>query len=354
MAAIGDSITQAVDVCCFYGNWPGHSWSTGYVPLDGIASHYERIRARNPAIRGHRWNNAVSGARMADAPGQARRTVGQGAEYVTILMGANDLCGWDGSLTPTATFRAQFTETLDILRAGLPGTRVFVASIPNLYQLWSVLRTDPVAQVVWQAAGICPSMLNFFNSPADRQAVIDRERELNDVLHDVCATWSRCRFDGYLTYNYDFTQDDGLQARLLPPQPLRPGHPGRPHLGTLLVGGDQRLDCRRRPEACHTHRAARDHRRLSARDGSTPPPGEDERRARGGGSPTSARGGLPAGLERRRSRCSRGLVARGRAALGGRGLARGAVRVRGVVVRVLAAGDPETLCLSRRPWSRRR
>lgn len=206
MAAIGDSITQAVDVCCFYGNWPGHSWSTGNVPLDGIASHYERLRAQNPRIRGHRWNNAVSGAQMADAPGQARSTVGQGAQYVTILMGANDLCGWDGTLTPTATFRAQFTETLDILRTGLPASHVFVASIPNLYQLWSILRTNPVAQTVWQAAGICPSMLNFFNSAADRQAVIDREVELNQVLEDVCATWSNCRFDNYLTYNYAFTR----------------------------------------------------------------------------------------------------------------------------------------------------
>ena len=206
MAAIGDSITQAVDVCCFYGSWPGHSWSTGNVPLDGIASHYERLRAQHPAIRGHRWNNAVSGAQMADAPGQARGTVGQGAQYVTILMGANDLCGWDGTLTPTATFRAQFTETLDILRTGLPASHVFVASIPNLYQLWSILRTNPVAQTVWQAAGICPSMLNFFNSAADRQAVIDREAELNQVLEDVCATWSNCRFDNYLTYNYAFTR----------------------------------------------------------------------------------------------------------------------------------------------------
>jgi lysophospholipase L1-like esterase len=205
MAAIGDSITQAVDVCCFFGNWPGHSWSTGNAPLDGIASHYERIRAQHPAIRGHRWNNAVSGARMADAPAQARRTVDQGARYVTILMGANDLCGWDGTLTPTASFRSQFAETLSILQAGLPGTHVFVASIPNLHQLWSVLRANPVAQVVWQAAGICPSMLNFFNSPADRQAVIDREHELNRALDQVCATWSNCRFDNYLTYNFDFT-----------------------------------------------------------------------------------------------------------------------------------------------------
>jgi lysophospholipase L1-like esterase len=205
MAAIGDSITQAVDVCCFYGNWPGHSWSTGAAPLDGIGSHYERIRARNPGIRGHRYNNAVSGAQMVDAPAQARRTVSQRAQYVTILMGANDLCGWDGTLTPTSTFRAQFQETLDILRTGLPSAHVFVVSIPNLYQLWSILRGDPVAQLVWQAAGICPSMLNLFNSPADRQAVVDRERELNNVLDAVCATWANCRFDNYRTYNYSFT-----------------------------------------------------------------------------------------------------------------------------------------------------
>ena len=121
-------------------------------------------------------------------------------------MGANDLCGWDGTLTPAATFRARFAETLDILRTGLPASHVFVASIPNLYQLWSILRTDPVAQVVWQAAGICPSMLNFFNSPADRQAVIDRQHELNDALRDVCATWSNCRFDNDRTYNFAFTR----------------------------------------------------------------------------------------------------------------------------------------------------
>ena len=207
MAAIGDSITQAVDVCCFYGTWPSHSWSTGWAPLDGIASHYERIRARNPVILGRRWNNAVPGAQMADAPAQARRTVEQGAQYVTILMGANDLCGWDGTLTPTASFRARFQETLEILRAGLPTSHVFVASIPNLHQLWSILRTDPVAQLVWEAAGICPSMLDLFNSPADRQAVVERERELNDALRDVCAGWSHCRFDGYATYRYDFTRD---------------------------------------------------------------------------------------------------------------------------------------------------
>jgi len=205
IAAIGDSITQAFDVCCFYGNWPRHSWSTGYDSDDGVSSHYERIRAQNPAIRGRRHNNSVSGAKMDDAPGQAQATVGQGAQYVTILMGANDLCDAAGP-TPTATFRAHFQQTIDILRNGLPGSRVFVSSIPNLYQLWRLFRTDPAAQLVWQAARICPPMLRITNSEADRQRVVQREQELNEVLREVCAGWANCRFDGGQTYGFQFTR----------------------------------------------------------------------------------------------------------------------------------------------------
>src|SRR5215212_6233316 len=67
MAAIGDSITRAYDVCCSYGDHSGHSWSTGYTSYDGIASHYERIKQLNPAIAGHGYNDAVSGAKMAQA-----------------------------------------------------------------------------------------------------------------------------------------------------------------------------------------------------------------------------------------------------------------------------------------------
>ena len=87
MAAIGDSITRAYDVCCSYGDHPGQSWSTGYTSYDGIASHYERIRQLNPAITGHAYNDAVSGAKMAAAPTQAGQAVSQDARYVPILLG---------------------------------------------------------------------------------------------------------------------------------------------------------------------------------------------------------------------------------------------------------------------------
>ena len=62
IAGIGDSITRATDVCCWYGDHPPQSWSTGGGALDGIQSHYERIRALNPAVSGRNYNDARAGA----------------------------------------------------------------------------------------------------------------------------------------------------------------------------------------------------------------------------------------------------------------------------------------------------
>jgi lysophospholipase L1-like esterase len=209
MASLGDSITRATDVCCWYGDHPAQSWSTGGGVLDGIRSHYERLRALDPAIAGRNYNDARAGARMRDAPAQAQAAVAQGAGYVTILMGANDVCRSSRSaMTSAADFRTQFTQTMDILATGLPaGSHVFVSSIPNVYRLWQVLHVNPVARLVWAAAGICQSLLAETNTEADRQAVLAREVELNGALADVCAQYTMCRFDGGAIFDYPFASD---------------------------------------------------------------------------------------------------------------------------------------------------
>src|SRR5215218_9783622 len=177
MAAIGDSITRAYDVCCSYGDHPGQSWSTGSTSYDGIASHYERIRQLNPAITGHAYNNAVSGAKMAAAPTQATQAVSQGARYVTILLGANDLCTASPStMTSTEDFRAYFSQAMATLMAQDRKPYVFVSSIPNLYQLWEVLHTNSLTRWVWATANICQSMLGATRTEAERQLVVDREK----------------------------------------------------------------------------------------------------------------------------------------------------------------------------------
>jgi lysophospholipase L1-like esterase len=206
MAAIGDSITRAYDVCCSYGDHPGQSWSTGSTSYDGIASHYERIRQLNPAITGHAYNDAVSGAKMSAAPTQATQAVNQGARYVTILLGANDLCTSSVStMTSPEDFRAYFSRAMDTLLAPGQDRYVFVASIPNLYQLWQVLHTNSLARWAWANFRICQSMLGATRTEAERQLVVDRERAFNQVLADVCAQYARCRWDGGAVYNYQFS-----------------------------------------------------------------------------------------------------------------------------------------------------
>jgi lysophospholipase L1-like esterase len=206
MAAIGDSITRAYDACCSYGDHPGQSWSTGATSYDGISSHYERIKRVNPAIAGHAANDAVSGAKMAAAPNQATQAANQGARYVTILLGANDLCtSSPATMTPTETFRAQFSQAMATLMSQDRKPYVFVSSIPNLYQLWQVLHTNAVARWVWANFHICQSMLGATRTAAERQQVVDREQAFNQILAQVCAAWARCRWDNLAVYHYQFS-----------------------------------------------------------------------------------------------------------------------------------------------------
>jgi lysophospholipase L1-like esterase len=210
IAAIGDSMTRAADVCCWYGDHPAQSWSTGDGVFDGITSHYERILALKPSIYGHNYNDAKSGAKMRDALGQAQTAVSQRARYVTILMGANDACTTSqATMTSVGDFRTQFEQTMSTLASGIPtGAHVFVSSIPNIYQLWNLFHDNLLAQIVWSAAGICQSMLSSNNTEADRQAVLAREQDFNEVLASVCSQYSFCRFDNNATFNYQFSIGD--------------------------------------------------------------------------------------------------------------------------------------------------
>jgi lysophospholipase L1-like esterase len=210
MASAGDSITRGFDATalgCLLTDCPQYSWSTG--SSTAVNSQLRRIRAAggNPAA----YNDARTGAMMVDLDGQMLAAAGatQHADYVTVLMGANDLCTSSiGAMTPTPTFQAQFQKALGDYFAAQPNGRVFVSSIPNLYQLWSLLHTNRSATTTWRTFGICQSMLAAGNTEAQRQAVVAQEQADNAALAAVCAAFANCKWDGYATYNYTFTMSD--------------------------------------------------------------------------------------------------------------------------------------------------
>jgi lysophospholipase L1-like esterase len=213
MASTGNSITRAYNTGPIaFLDWPSNSWSTG--SSSTVNSHYRRILAANPAISGRNYNGAVTGADMGDLNGQVTQAVAQSVDYVTILMGANDVCASsEAAMTPVATYRAQFQTAMQTLTSGLPDARVFVVSIPDVYRLWEIYRTSFTARFVWTIAGICQSMLANPGSTASadvarRARVRQRNIDYNTQLAEVCSLYLHCRFDGNAAFNTDFVRSD--------------------------------------------------------------------------------------------------------------------------------------------------
>lgn len=210
MASTGDSITRAFDSTifgCFLTDCPQYSWSTGTSPL--VDSQYRRILAVHPAIFGNAYNDARTGAKMADLPGQLQTAAVQRARYVTVLMGANDLCTSSAAtMTPTAIFQAELQQALSGFFAADPKALLYLSSLPDLFQLWLVLHDNPTAESVWQAFHICQSLLAATNTDADRQLVVGQEAADNAALQATCARFANCRWDGYAGFNFKFPASD--------------------------------------------------------------------------------------------------------------------------------------------------
>jgi lysophospholipase L1-like esterase len=213
MAAVGDSITQAASSGGSLGtDYPQNSWSTGTNAT--VNSHYLRLLALNPAISGRNSNRSVSGAKMADLNAQMQQVVALQPEYLTVLIGGNDVCtDTVAGMTSVSAFRSQFESAMATLGAGSPNTNVYVSSIPNVYHLWDLFKGNWWARFIWSVGNICQSLLANPTSTtqtdvARRAAVAQRNVDFNTQLAEVCAATTHCRWDGTAAYNTAFTNSD--------------------------------------------------------------------------------------------------------------------------------------------------
>ncbi|ROR64928.1 GDSL-type esterase/lipase family protein [Agrococcus jenensis] len=211
MAALGDSITLGVSSCSSWSGCAQNSWATGSSTT--VGSHLLRLRAAG-ATDLVAFNDAVSGSRSAALTTQAQQAVRQGAQYVTIEIGANDACTRTvAEMTPTTTFKANVAAALAALGASAAAPQIFVASIPSLQRLYEVNRASSSARFTWSLLRICQSMLANPSStqPADvqrRAAVQQRVDEYNIALRDACSAVASCRFDGGAVAGYAFARAD--------------------------------------------------------------------------------------------------------------------------------------------------
>ncbi|MHA5051279.1 SGNH/GDSL hydrolase family protein [Streptomyces sp. SD15] len=209
VAAVGDSITRGFDACTVLSDCPEASWATGSDPE--VKSLAVRLLGRAGAAE-RSWNYAATGARMADLPGQMAQAAAKKPQLVTVMAGANDACRSSlSAMTSVADLRTAFEDAMETLRDALPGTQVYVSSVPDLKRLWSQGRGNQLGKQIWKL-GICPSMLadaDSMDSAATRRRaqVQDRVEAYNEVLKDVCAKDQHCRFDGGAVFDYRFGTD---------------------------------------------------------------------------------------------------------------------------------------------------
>jgi len=213
MAAVGDSITQAASSGGSLGtDYPANSWSTG--TNSTVNSHYLRLLALNPGISGHNNNASVSGSKMVDLNAQMQGLQASHPDYLTVLIGGNDLCTDAVSqMTSVTDFRSQFVNAMGTLASVSPNTNVYVSSIPNVYHLWDLFKNNWWARIVWSAGNICQSLLANPTSTtaadvARRAEVAQRNIDYNTQLAEVCAAAPHCRWDGNAAYNTVFAKSD--------------------------------------------------------------------------------------------------------------------------------------------------
>ncbi|MEX2184639.1 MAG: PKD domain-containing protein [Chloroflexota bacterium] len=211
MAAVGDSISQAASTGGSLGvDAPQNAWSTG--TNSTVASHLQRLQAMGASVTAH--NLSVSGAKVAGLYDQMEAAVARQPDYLTVLIGGNDLCtDTTAQMTSVEDFNLQFATAMQTLMDGSPGTYVLVASIPDAYRLWELFRNNYWSRLVWAAGDICQSLLANpgSNQTADverRAFVRQRNKDYNTAMATVCAQYERCRFDGNAVFNTAFTSSD--------------------------------------------------------------------------------------------------------------------------------------------------
>ena len=207
LSSTGDSITEAIDAELPLANhWA--SWVNGYhgfwewlFGLTDVYSHNQRI-TKNFGARGRRnYMEAKSGADMPDFPAQAAASVSHQAQYVTVFMGHNDVCGNHASDIPSdEEFEANFRLGMEKLKTGLsPGATIYVVGIADIYQLWQIARDKKAlgivdCEVLWATTLLdlfpCGTMLNPLIGEAGRKLTRERNAKFNEILKTVTEEYN--------------------------------------------------------------------------------------------------------------------------------------------------------------------
>ena len=185
IGALGDSMTRGMNAGSLLEH-PKHSWSTGEGGV--VNSHAMRLHKLFANVQA--INVAVSGSRAEALASQVQRLLATARpDYVTILIGAIDVCGWPANDAAGVTSLSRsVTSAIQSLVAANAAVRVLLLPIPDMLQLRDVGRQNN-CQARWDMLGWCSNLLGANATTADVAAFGSRLADANDALRSVAAAF---------------------------------------------------------------------------------------------------------------------------------------------------------------------
>ena len=201
MGALGDSITTAVNANGV-GIHKNFSWSTGKgTSTRNFQSHYKKIEEKK-RIEVKAYNMAKGGARSEDLPKQAIKLAKKKVDYATILIGANNLCDWKTSNQQQLDqFEKDVRTSINTLLESNRNMKIFLAPVPDMYNLWWINRNNNKCTKMWDTFNICSSILSSSLTKGQREEFKQRWEDLNRTLERISYDYMKnIKFDLGISY----------------------------------------------------------------------------------------------------------------------------------------------------------
>jgi lysophospholipase L1-like esterase len=190
VGSIGDSITAAFDARRPLSNRE-INWSTGERSARLVNSHVLRIRKVLAGKNVGSINLAKSGSKSPDVVKQAVKLARYRPDYVTVLVGANDVCAWPEQHEPAlAAYEKDIRTILDTLVESNRDMKILLSAVPNMPLMYRIGAANS-CQSKWNLLKICPALLGSDRTPEQRDAFASRWIDANEALLRVSAEFPR-------------------------------------------------------------------------------------------------------------------------------------------------------------------
>lgn len=182
LGAIGDSITTGFNSAHF-GDNTTYSWSTGSTSLFASFARKLATHAGHDVLT---VNAAVIGSVAGDLAQQVTQVLDYSPAYVTIMIGANDICTWpDDHPQRYEVFKGNVVQAIARMVESRPDVRIVLLPIPDLYRIYEIGRDSMICRAKWRLFNYCQALLGRDRSDDDRAVFVERWHAANRLLADV-------------------------------------------------------------------------------------------------------------------------------------------------------------------------